>query len=129
MLESLLVRGGVDSCLLAPERCLPVSDNSGSRREKSSGDSNGGENRRSVTVRSGYKSADKSIHVCPFEKPIALVGAIGEVRQLAMSVPSAYHRIVRVQSAIQIADPKRTMSWELTESVLFIACSFRGVSL
>lgn len=100
MLETLSVRGDVDSGSLAPERGLPVSDNSGNRRENSSGDSDRRENRWGVPVRSGYKSADKSIHVCPFEKPIALVRAIGEVRQLAMSVPSAYHRIVRVQSAM-----------------------------
>lgn len=100
MLETLSVRGDVDSGSLAPERGLPVSDNSGSRRENSSGDSDRRENRWGVPIRSGYKSADKSIHVCPFEKTITLVEGYGEVRQLAMSVPSAYHRIVRVQSAM-----------------------------
>ena len=100
MLETLSVRGGVDSGSLAPERGLPVSDNRGSGRENSSGNSDRRENRWGVPVRSGYKSADKSIHVCPFEKTITLVEGYGEVRQLAMSVPSAYHRIVRVQSAM-----------------------------
>ena len=95
MLETLSVRGGVDSCVLAAERGLSVSRNSGNRREYSSGDSDGGEDRRGVPVRSGYKSADKPIHVCPFEKTITLVEGYGEVRQLAMSVPSAYHRIVQ----------------------------------
>lgn len=100
MLETLSVRGDVDSGSLAPERCLSVSCNSGNRREYSSGDSDRRENRWGIPVRSGYKSADKSFHVCPFEKTITLAEGYGEVRQLAMSVPSAYHRIVRVQSAM-----------------------------
>ena len=80
MLETLSVRGDVDSGSLAPERGLPVSDNSGSRRENSSGDTNGCEYAGCVLFRCGNKSADKSIHVCPFEKTITLVEGYGEVR-------------------------------------------------
>ena len=80
MLETLSVRGGVDSCVLAAERGLAVSCNSGNRRENSSGDSDRRENRWGIPVRSGYKSADKSIHVCPFEKTITLDKGYGEGR-------------------------------------------------
>ena len=80
MLETLSVRGVVDSCVLAAERGLAVSCNSGNRREYSPGDTNGCEYAGCVLFRCGNKSADKSIHVCPFEKTITLDGGYGEVR-------------------------------------------------